>query len=69
MEKFKLILMGILAIIIYAYLFVLISKLSKMMAVIMYVIVGVFISAMIAMMIWYPDTLKLIVDFLNLGMI
>lgn len=67
METFKLVFMGILVIIIYTYIFYVISKLPKMMAVTLHVIVGVFITAVIVMMIWYPDILKLIADFLNIG--
>ena len=69
METFKIVFMGILVIITYVYLFYMISKLPKMIAVTLYVIVGVSIIAMIVMIIWYPDSLKPIVDFLNIGFV
>lgn len=66
METFKIVFMGILVIITNVYLFYMISKLPKMIAAALYVIVGAFIIAMIVMIIWYPESLKTIVDYLNI---
>lgn len=65
-ETFKLVCMGILVIITYVYLFVLISKLPKAVAITLYVIVGISIIAIIVLSIWYPGVLRPVVDYLNL---
>lgn len=67
MDTFKIVFMGILMLITYAYLFFMISKFPKTIAITLYAIVGVSMIALIIMIVWYPDSLRPIMDYLNIG--
>lgn len=69
MELFKTTILVATVVIVYVYLFFLIKKLPKPIAITFYIIVIAALVAIIIMSVWYPDNLKLLMDFLNIGIV